>query len=147
MAFLRVGNSPCIQIIITLVENFEVEGFLKDKPQPCQPMCARNEENIDQVKMIMKRSPTKTIRKVASEVELSRSVVQQIVKLDLQIHPYRATLARGLHENDLPKLVEFCKWYPARCKQKSFVNGILPDVSRNHSFFTWFSPPTRPAST
>ena len=91
------------------MEKLEGEGSVKNKPQPCPPKCARNEENIDQIKMVLEQSPTNSVRKLASEVELSRSAAQRILKLGLKMHPYKATLVHGLHENYLPKRVEFCK--------------------------------------
>ena len=103
-----------------------MEGSLKDIPKPSRPKRARNEENIEQVKAVIEESPTKSIRKVSSELQLSRSVVQRILKLDLKMHPYKATLVHGLHENDLPKRVEFCQWFLEKCKQHpQFLHSVF----------------------
>ena len=122
----KVGHSPSFQTIVDLVEKFEVEGSVKDRPQPCRPKRVRNEENIEQVKTVIERTPTKSIRKVSSEVEISRSIVQRILTIDLKMQPFKATLVHGLHEDDLPKRVEFCEWFLERQRHDpQFLHSIF----------------------
>jgi hypothetical protein len=52
--------------------------------------------NIDDVRVTLQRSPSESTRKAAAQLGISRQLVQQIFKSDLNLYPHKMTV--------LPKL-------------------------------------------
>ena len=122
----KVGSPPSYQTIVDTIKRFEETGSVQDRPKAIRAKRVRSEGTIEQVKTIIEESPTKSVRKVASQAALKPSTVQQILRIDLQMHPYKATLVHGLHEHDLPKRVQFCDWFLAMVDQHPhFLSSVF----------------------
>jgi hypothetical protein len=59
------------------------------------------------------KSPHKSTRKGSSELKISRTSYQRVLK-HLKLKPHRPRLLHALHEDDPDRRVAFCEWYLIR---------------------------------
>jgi hypothetical protein len=59
------------------------------------------------------QSPHKSTRKGSSELGISRTSYQKILK-HLKLKPYRPRLSHAINEDDPDRRMEFCEWYLIR---------------------------------
>ncbi|RZC40505.1 hypothetical protein BDFB_010085, partial [Asbolus verrucosus] len=72
-----------------------------------------------------------SVRRLSQRVELLPATCRNILKKDVQLHPYRLQAVQQLHEADYPVRLEYCPW---------FLNTLNENLF-NLSFFTdetWF---------
>lgn len=105
----RHGRVPSKHAIKTWIKNFEETGSaLKRKPTG-RPRSARTPQNIEAVRVLVLRSPRRSVRKQAAAVRLSRESVRRILHFDLKCHPYKLQIVQELKENDHQLRLEFCQ--------------------------------------
>ena len=80
-----VKEAPSVTSIKKIVQKFEVHGTChnRNKGNSGRRVSARTELNIDTVRESTVRSPKKSIRRRSSELGLTKSTVQRILKQDL----------------------------------------------------------------
>ena len=74
-------------------------------------MSARTELNIDTVRELTVRSPKKSIRMRSSELGLTKSTVQRIIKQDLNLYPYKLEIKQTLTDRDKEQRFQMCTWF------------------------------------
>ncbi|PSN32334.1 hypothetical protein C0J52_27339 [Blattella germanica] len=82
----------------------------------------------------MLRSPTKSVRKLAQETNISLRTAYKAVKEQLHLHPFKFTVVQELHVTDYLKRIRYCEWFNRFIRKHRFE--IL-----NRTFFTdeaWF---------
>jgi hypothetical protein len=67
-------------------------------------------ENIDTVRMALQRSPSKSTRKAAAQVGISRRLMQRILKSDFNLHPYKMIVLLKLTVQNKHQRMVFAKW-------------------------------------
>ena len=85
----------------------------------------RTNTNIAKVREIVEDSPKKSLRKISSETGIAYASVHAIVRQDLKLFPYKATLLHGLKEEDHPKCVDYCSWFVERETARDFEHGLI----------------------
>jgi hypothetical protein len=70
----------------------------------------RSPENIDTVRVVLQRSCSKSIRKTAAQLWISRQLVQRILKRDLNLYPYKMTVLPKFTVQNKHERVEFSEW-------------------------------------
>ena len=86
----------------------------------------RSDENILRVYESCMDDSEKSIRVRVRELQdLSRSTIQRILRLDLQLYPYLITRRHGLQPSDYPLRVQFADWFLAQHNlDDDFINNI-----------------------
>ena len=65
-----------------------------------------SEENIERVRQAFQRSPMKSIRTAARQLELPRSTVHKILHKNLRLYAYKVQMLQALQPNDMPRRKE-----------------------------------------
>ena len=66
-----------------------------------------SEENIDSVRQAFQRSPMKSIRTAARQLELPHSTVHKVLHKNLRLYAYKVQMLQVLQPNDMPRRKEF----------------------------------------
>ena len=88
----------------------------------------RSDENIDIVNRSVDEAPKKSIRRRSSELKISKSSLQRILKQDLHLKPYHISVHQGITTANKEKRTAMCQWFIMRVRQD---NAFLKNV--------WFS--------
>ena len=80
-----------------------------------------SEENIEHVRQAFQRSPMKSIRTAAKQLELPYSTVHKVLHRNLRLHAYKVQMLQALQPNDMPR-------------QKEFTVNILQRISEDEAF-------------
>jgi hypothetical protein len=87
-----------------------------------QPSSVRSRENTEAVRVALQRSPSKSTWKAATQLGISRRLVQQILKNDLNLYAYKMTVSPKL------KVKKIKEWH--------LLNGLRIEVSFNNVRFS-----------
>ena len=79
-------------------------------------------ENIERVRQAFSRSPIKSIRTAAKELELPPTTVHMVLHKRLRLYAYKVRMLQRLQPNDKPK-------------RKQFGDNMLQRISENEKFF------------
>lgn len=102
------GRVPSSHAILTWVRNFEETGSALKKKPPGRVVSVRTPENVDAVRVAVERSPRRSVRKIASSLQLNRRSVQRILH-SLHFHPYKLQIVQALKPNDGELRLAFCQ--------------------------------------
>ena len=80
-----------------------------------------SEENIELVRQVFQRSPMKSIRTSARQLELPRSPVHKVLHNNLRLYAYKVQMLQALQLNDMPR-------------RKEFAVNMLQRISENETF-------------
>ena len=105
-----VKEAPSVTSIKKIVQKFEVHGTChnRNKGNSGRRVSARTELNIDTVRESTVRSPKKSIRRRSSELGLTKSTVQRIMKQDLNLYPYKLEIKQTLTDRDKEQRFQMC---------------------------------------
>jgi transposase len=120
-----------VQLIYKCVEKFRNIGTVGRKAGSGAPK-KRTPEVVADVAARMQQSPTKSLRRLAQETELSYGTCQKILKKDLDLRPYKIMAVQELLPRDFGIRVEYCQW---------FLNHLNNNNTLDLTFFTdetWF---------
>ena len=65
------------------------------------------EENIKRVRQAFQRSPMKSIRTAARQLDLLRATVHKVLHKNLRLFAYKVQMLQALQPNDMPRRKEF----------------------------------------
>ena len=74
-------------------------GTVFDTKRSGQPKTS--EENIERVRQAFQRSPLKSIRTAARQLELPRSTVHKVLHKNLRLYAYKVQMLQALQPNDI----------------------------------------------
>ena len=124
---------PHRDIVRDLIKKFRKSGSVKNEGRSGRPT-KLDEDKLDAINDKMMQSPSKSMRKLSQETNLSVGSKHQGAKKELGLFPYKATAVQELKVTDFEKRLHYCYWL------KNFVithgNEIL-----NPCFFSdeaWF---------
>jgi AraC-like DNA-binding protein len=105
------SKAPSASVIRNIVSNFEKTGSVACKaPIPKIPKQKRKDAKNELEKMVSE-FPSLSIRKAASAVGVSPSLVYQIFHYDLHLSAYKFHQWHKLEEPDYSKRVDFAMWF------------------------------------
>jgi hypothetical protein len=67
-------------------------------------------DNTDIVQVEVQISPSKSTRKAAAQLGISRQLVQRILKSELNLYPYKMTVLPKLTVQNKPQIKAFAEW-------------------------------------
>ena len=116
----KYGRDPPSRPAIRLWhKKFMETGTVFDTRRSGRPRTS--EENIERVRQTFQRSPMKSIRTAARQLELPRSTVHKVLHKNLRLYAYKVQMLQALQSNDMPK-------------QKEFAVNMLQRISENEAF-------------
>ncbi|KAJ8969308.1 hypothetical protein NQ317_002767 [Molorchus minor] len=116
-----------VQVFIDGIQDFETQQVLRlarcknfneynEKKSQGPQRTTRTPENIERVREALNRSPSRSARKHASELNINREAVRRILHKDLKFHPYKLQIVQQLKERDfeaqLPLPFDLCFEHP-----------------------------------
>ena len=102
----RYGREPPSRPSIRLWHKKFIEtGTVFDTRRSVRPRTS--EENIERVRQAFQRSPIKSIRTAARQLELPRSTVHKVLHKNLRLYGYKVQMLQALQSNDMPRRKEF----------------------------------------
>ncbi|CAF2853333.1 unnamed protein product [Rotaria sp. Silwood2] len=111
---------PTRKNILNLIQKFEETESVEDKPRSGRPRSVSTDENKERVRAAFEESPGTSLRRALSELNLSKSSLQRMMK-ELRLKPYSPQLLHALSDN-----------YPnRRCE---FADTFLKLVAEDSSF-------------
>ena len=108
-----VKQAPSPAAIKKIVQKFEVHGTChnRNKGNSGRRVSARIEVKVETVRQSTVRSPRKSLRRRSSEVGLTKSTVQRIMKQDLNLYPYKLEIKQTLTDKDQEKRFQMSTWF------------------------------------
>ena len=82
-------------------------------------------ENIERVRQAFSRSPMKSIRTAARELQLPPATVHKVLRQRLQLYAYKMQMLQALQLNEEPK-------------RKEFAINMLVQISEDEAFLNLF---------
>ena len=95
--FHRLKSDGVSRPFISLtIKRWRETGSIADRPRTGRPRTVRTPERIKAVRARIRRNPRRSQRKLASQMGVSRSSIQMILKEDLGLTPYKRRKVHGL---------------------------------------------------
>ena len=107
----KTKTAPSDTAIKNIVTNFETRGSVSHVPPIRKNPSQKREAAKNELQKIVAELPTLSVRKAASAVGVSPSLVYQIFTHDLHLSAYKYLQWHKLEELDYPKRVEFANWF------------------------------------
>ena len=98
-------DSPSRRSIRLWQKKFMETGTVFDTRRSGRPRTY--EENIKCVRQAFQRSPMKSIRTAARQLQLPRSTVHKVLHKNLRLYAYKVQMLQALQPNDIPRRKEF----------------------------------------
>jgi hypothetical protein len=100
---------PSFKTLDKLYNQFNNDGSVLERKRR-RPSFVRSPENIDAVRMALRRSPSKSTRKAAAQLGISRRSVQLILRSDLNLYPYKTTALPTLTVRNKHQRMALAEW-------------------------------------
>ena len=114
----RCRHAPSKSRIFDWTKKFRKHGTVHNFNSKClkdtysgRSVNARTERNIDVVRDSVGRSPKKSIRRHSQELGIPRESTRRVLKLDINLYPYRIQINQKLTQADIDKRVTMCEWF------------------------------------
>ncbi|KAI6648721.1 hypothetical protein LOD99_7947 [Oopsacas minuta] len=75
-------------------------GLMTDRGRPARPRTVRTFSRISRVSQRIRRNPSRSIRNMAKEIQISRESMRRIVLSDLQLKAYKLNKCKLLSEQN-----------------------------------------------
>lgn len=123
--FISIKQCPTRPTILKWVRTFRVKAAARSYPSSTRKKRTRNPDAIKSVKDAITENSRASIRRLAAATSISRSSLQRILRLDLELYPYKIQLGQALKPQDYQTRLEFCETMLAQ--QELFTNIIFSD--------------------
>jgi len=100
-------NVPHRDTVRDLIDKFRRTGSVADEERSGRPS-RLSEEKIAEISNKMAQSPTKSIRRLSQETDLSKTTVHKALRCELRLFPYKITAMHQLQNTDYEKRSAYC---------------------------------------
>ena len=114
-----------------ILKKFETTGSLANKKQN-RKCTFLTEETLDEIGASLERTPTKSMPKLAEQVEISESSAHRATKL-LKVKPFKCTSVQSLKQDDPVSRMHYCEWF-----HSSVNDGLIDPQLLFFSDEAWF---------
>ena len=97
-----------------VVANFDKTGSVNNQTPPGQQKFQRIDENVQQVRQMLRSKDGLSVRYIADHLDLSYGTVWRILRKDLHFYAYKPKLVVPLTDSHKSLRVEFCNWMLAQ---------------------------------
>lgn len=105
-----LAPQPPNSTILRLLEKFRSTGSLCNVLSAREPYLV-NEEKLTEIQGEILAHPTLSVRKLSQQVGICKTTVHKVLRNDLGLYPFRATVTHQLLPADHAARVHFCEWY------------------------------------
>lgn len=109
-------STPSHQVIKNIVSNFEKYGTVAHVPPTKKNPLEKREMAKIQLKNLVSDNPHLSIRKAASAIGVSPTLVYHVFHDDLHLKPFKFHLWHKLLDQDYEKRVNFAQWFLKHAK-------------------------------
>lgn len=104
-------NRPDHKVVLRAIARTQETGQVAPMRDEAggRPRNARTLENEEAILNAFEEDGTRSIREVAGQLDINRSLVHRVLKSE-QRHPYHYTRVQHLQAEDYPARMEFCTW-------------------------------------
>ena len=99
----NVKSAPSKNTIKRLYEKFSTGEALSNPKTPNKSRPRRSAENIAALRASVERSPRTSQKRHSQQLRMARSTLQRIIRVDLQLFPYKIQLTQRLLPADKPR--------------------------------------------
>ena len=117
------SRAPSVSIIKNIISNFEKTGSVAHVPQKRKEQSQKRQITKIQLEKMVSDFPSLSIRKAASAVGVSPTLVYQIFTDDLHLSAYKFHQWHKLEDLDYSKRENFAKWFLKL--PKTTLNNII----------------------
>ena len=118
-------EGPDSRTIKAINSKFNSAGFVQRLSFRRSPT-VRTPDKVAEIESIVEETPTKSVRKISSEVQLSYGTTRSIMKDDLSLHPYKPIVTQGLKADDFPTRLSYSNWFLSEYQQNpGFLRNLL----------------------
>ena len=118
--------APSKSTIKRNVHKFRTTGSIKNQNEyrSGRLRTTRTPENIERIRQAILENPSISSRR--NGLQLPKSAFSEIIRLDLNFHPYRMFVRHGLQPGDHPRRMNFAQWFVDKCQQEAhFLDKIV----------------------
>ena len=102
-------------------------GSIKLSCSPGRPRTTRAKINIQKVKTRLKKKRRLSTRKLAKELDISRSSAQRILITDLRCRPYKKITQPLLTDDHRAKRKQFANWVKSNFRKEQTMKILFSD--------------------
>lgn len=102
-------------------------GSIDLSKSPGGPRTVRTKETIQKAKRKMNRTKNMSYRKLARELDISRSSAQRLLKNDLQLRSYKKTVEPLLTDEHKEKRKKFANWVRTNFRKEDTMKILFSD--------------------
>ena len=108
-----------------MVSKFRENGSTVDKRRFGRPRTVRTSVTVQAVSESVAERPNTSIRKRCTQLTMSRSSLQRILKEDLRYHPYKIQLTQELQLTDYQKRFDFSQKLLQLADDENFITNLI----------------------
>lgn len=105
----RLCDAPSCNLIKLWVKKFRLTGTTTNNTTRPREKVKRSAENIAITAAAVQNHPRRSIRKLAASLNLHRSTVHRIMRLDLKVHPYKIRIIQKIKQEDYVNRKKYCE--------------------------------------
>jgi len=111
--------------IIRLVNKFRTRGSIlnQNAGRSGRRRTTRTPENIERVRLALEENPR--LSTTRNGLGISRAGMSEIIRLDLNWHPYRMRVRHQLNENDRLRRMHYSQWIIQKFQDATFLGKIV----------------------
>lgn len=113
-------RAPSRSVIINIISNFEKTGSVLNTPHNKKEPSQKRQEVKNQLETMVTEFPNLSIKKAASAIGVSPTLVYNVLHDDLHLKPYKLHEWHKLEYHDYEKRVEFAEWFLGLPKDHKF---------------------------
>lgn len=117
--------------LLRIINNFRTTGSVKRQWKGGRSR-VRTQNVVNNARNAIREQPTKSVRRLAQQLEISYGTCRSILKRDIGMHPYKVQLYQELLPPDYVRRVAYCRFFNA---------NLNDDDVLDKTFFTdeaWF---------
>ncbi|CAK1604586.1 unnamed protein product [Parnassius mnemosyne] len=119
----RLRDAPSENLIRLWVRRFRKTSSAANNPRPGSSRTSRTDDNIELVANSLRDNPRQSVRKRAAALGLPKTIVHEILKKDLKLHPFKIQIVQALKVAQ----VAGSNSLVGAAKKHAVSPGIVPD--------------------
>lgn len=105
----RLRDAPSEDLIRLWVRRFRTRSSAVNNPRPGPSRTSRTDDNIELVANSLRDNSRQSVRKKAAALGLPKTIVHEILKKDIKLHPFKIQIVQALKPNDYNLRKTFCE--------------------------------------
>lgn len=105
----RLRDAPSEDLIRLWVRRFKTTSSAANNTRPGPSRTSRTDDNIELVANSLRDNPRQSVRKRAAALGLPKTIVHEILKKDLKMHPFEIQIVQALKPDDFNLRKSFCE--------------------------------------